>query len=219
MDDDQKRIELLKECNATIRQWETLLFGTVKDFLSFIAYAIGAAGTVVIWSGVVWSVRQGLIRVFLLAAFILSLFAYLAVTSQHAYLATWYARRTKMLDLTQPNTSKRNDVRFFVRVITVLCQCICHPIRSFGALWGWLWPETGWTVRVFQVMFLLIAVGAAIVWWSVVPGAARGTLAGARLQGADLSMVVGLTQADLEGACGDHATKLPEGMRLLRACH
>jgi uncharacterized protein YjbI with pentapeptide repeats len=37
---------------------------------------------------------------------------------------------------------------------------------------------------------------------------------GARLQGADLTEAIGLTQAQLNAACGDDATRLPEGMTI-----
>ena len=43
-------------------------------------------------------------------------------------------------------------------------------------------------------------------------------LSGANLSGADLSLVKGLSQAQLNKACGDHATKLPEGLRISK-CH
>jgi uncharacterized protein YjbI with pentapeptide repeats len=37
---------------------------------------------------------------------------------------------------------------------------------------------------------------------------------GARLQGADLTEAIGLTQAQLNAACGDDETRLPEGMTI-----
>jgi len=39
-------------------------------------------------------------------------------------------------------------------------------------------------------------------------------LAGAKLQGADLRVVKGITQHDLKGACGDLNTKLPAGFKI-----
>ncbi|MFO1120184.1 MAG: pentapeptide repeat-containing protein [Rhodospirillales bacterium] len=42
-------------------------------------------------------------------------------------------------------------------------------------------------------------------------------LTGARFEGADLAYAVGLTQAQLDGACGDAATRLPQGL-VIRSC-
>lgn len=46
----------------------------------------------------------------------------------------------------------------------------------------------------------------------------RATFAGADLSGSDLSTVTGLVQTQLAGACGDEATKLPEGLTV-SPCH
>ncbi len=48
------------------------------------------------------------------------------------------------------------------------------------------------------------------------PGAtfAGASLRGTRFPGADLSEALGLTQAQLDQACGDGTTKLPEGLRI-----
>ena len=43
------------------------------------------------------------------------------------------------------------------------------------------------------------------------------TLAGVNFSGAEMARAVGLTQRQLDGACGDEATTLPRGLRL-RAC-
>ncbi len=40
------------------------------------------------------------------------------------------------------------------------------------------------------------------------------TLAGANFSGAEMDRAVGLTQAQLNGACGDATTRLPKGLRL-----
>lgn len=42
----------------------------------------------------------------------------------------------------------------------------------------------------------------------------RANLTGANLSGADLSLAVGLTQAQLNVACGDESTRLPSGLRI-----
>jgi len=43
------------------------------------------------------------------------------------------------------------------------------------------------------------------------------TLTGVNFSGAEMSRAVGLTQAQLAGACGDETTQLPRGLRL-RSC-
>jgi uncharacterized protein YjbI with pentapeptide repeats len=43
----------------------------------------------------------------------------------------------------------------------------------------------------------------------------KTNLRGANIRGADLSNARGLTQQNLDTACGDHATKLPAGLRLI----
>lgn len=43
------------------------------------------------------------------------------------------------------------------------------------------------------------------------------TLTGVNFSGAEMDRAVGLTQAQLNGACGDEATTLPRGLRI-RAC-
>lgn len=45
---------------------------------------------------------------------------------------------------------------------------------------------------------------------------AGASLRATRLNGADLSSALGLTQEQLDEACGDEATKLPRGLRLAR---
>lgn len=42
----------------------------------------------------------------------------------------------------------------------------------------------------------------------------RATLAGANFSGAEMAHATGLTQAQLNGACGDEATLLPAGLRI-----
>lgn len=43
----------------------------------------------------------------------------------------------------------------------------------------------------------------------------QGTrLDGTNLSGSDLSLVTGLTQAQLDQACGDHSTRLPRGLKI-----
>lgn len=42
----------------------------------------------------------------------------------------------------------------------------------------------------------------------------RATLAGANFSGAEMDHAVGLTQGQLNGACGDEATTLPAGLRI-----
>ncbi|MEM1389800.1 MAG: pentapeptide repeat-containing protein [Pseudomonadota bacterium] len=46
----------------------------------------------------------------------------------------------------------------------------------------------------------------------------NANLAGANFAGADLSLVTGLTQAQLNTACGDASTHLPKGLKIPR-CH
>lgn len=61
------------------------------------------------------------------------------------------------------------------------------------------------------VVAILISLSLLLVAFMEPP---RSTLEGARLPGADLSTVSGLSQRDLEGACGDSLTKLPTGLTL-----
>jgi len=46
---------------------------------------------------------------------------------------------------------------------------------------------------------------------------AGATLTGANFSGAEMDRAAGLTQRQLDGACGDEATRLPRGLRI-RAC-
>jgi hypothetical protein len=89
-------LEEWKEINANIRHWETLLFGTAKDFLSVVAFALGAAGAALVWPGVQWELRRYAITVFLYAAIAIATCAIIALLSQQLYLQGFYSRRRQI---------------------------------------------------------------------------------------------------------------------------
>jgi hypothetical protein len=62
-----------------------------------------------------------------------------------------------------------------------------------------------------MIVFFVVILGS-IRLLGAVPEKLRPTLAGARLQGSDLSLVEGLAQSDFKEACGDANTKLPRGL-------
>jgi len=77
------------------------------------------------------------------------------------------------------------------------------------------WHDRGLSSRSVACFWLAIVLSALLVIVTVTavePN--RSLLEGSKLSGADLSLVRGLTQKDLDGACGDSSTKLPAGLKL-----
>jgi hypothetical protein len=107
----------LTELNATIRQWETILLSGVKDILTYIAFAIGAAGTVLAWSNAAWDSRTYIARCFLVAAGVIALFGAAAANSQRGYLKRYYDRR-KQLTIWDPKKPTKLHTAF--RTVQIL---------------------------------------------------------------------------------------------------
>jgi hypothetical protein len=187
MDQEHRDFETFKEINASIRHWETLLLGTAKDFISYLGLAFSAAGAAVAWSNTTWNTRRIAVCLFMLVCIGLAGCAYNILTSQQGYLDRFYKRR-------------REDIFKEMKL-------------SEDKVQG---DPSGTTVQRLRRLFL----GAVIVAVGVLIGAIAignpmpGTLDGARLQGADLSRVTGLSQKDFDGACGDANTKVPAGIYL-----
>jgi hypothetical protein len=183
-------LEEWKEVNTSIRHWELLLFGTAKDYLSIVAFAVGAAGAALAWPGIPWELRRYAIMVFLLGAICLAVCAIVAVWSQKNYLRRFYGRRDTFPQF-RPRKSK----------------------AASSAVRRSRWWKTGWSIRSLYLVFVFVIAGATALI-IVLPERLQPTLRGARLYGSDLSMVVGLVQSDFEGACADSTSKLPAGVTL-----
>ena len=184
--------EKLKELNLTIRHWETLLFENAKSFFTGVTVTLGAAGAVVAWSTVGLATQRMIVSLLLLAAIAISAGAIAVTSSTQAYLKRHYSKRGT-LGSEESKTEKTNE--------------------SF-------WTLTGWTVP--SIIFCFVLIASLCGWFLTVARSyqppARSVLQGARLQGADLSMVKDLTEADLTNACGDSRTKLPPTFRSLPTC-
>ena len=74
--------------------------------------------------------------------------------------------------------------------------------------------DSGETIPTLKKGFAIVIPGSVLLLGDSVPHFKRPLLKGARLTGADLSTVVGLSQMDLEGACGSKETKLPSGLSI-----
>lgn len=174
-----------KEVNESIRHWETLFFENVKACFAAIALAVGAAGAAMAWTNVPRGQQRLAIVVFLGLAILVALFAFILVTSQESYLAGFYARRTSL-------RSAGLSVR--------------EPKKA---------PRSRKTVPVLRIgLGAAIAVSAILMIVVLTDIAGAPLLAGARLNGADLTGVGGLRQGDLVGACGDSTTKLPQSLSI-----
>ena len=187
-------LEEWKEVNASIRHWELLLFGTAKDYLAIVAFAVGAVGTALAWPGVPWELRRYSITVFLAGAIGLAVCAMVAVWSQKNYLKGFYDRRDSFQ---QFRLRSSNDPR----------SAASDSVSWVSKL------RTGWSTRSLYLVFAFVIIGATSLLY-VMPQRLQPTLGGARLHRADLSMVSGLVQSDFEGACADSTAKLPVGVTL-----
>lgn len=178
-------IEQWKENSAAARHWETLAFETAKGYYAAVAFLVGAAGAAIAWTNVPQALQKGAVAIFLMAALVLSLFALQALRSQRKHLLGFYTRRRE-LENDNPGLKLRSDE-----------------------------PGSGETMDAFM-NGLKVAIAISVLLLVLLPFLSqRAVLRGARLSGADLSTVVGLTQADLEGACGDATTRLPHGLSVL----
>jgi hypothetical protein len=185
-------VELWKETNAHIRHWETIVFETSKNFFTAVTVAIGAAGAVVAWSTIGISTQRIVVSLFLGAAIFLSIAAIALVLSNENYLNRFYRRRKKLE-----------------------AQIQQEAFDNAGSGTGGRRFLTGWSMTTLKFSFVLAIALCGVflrVVWSYEPE--KAMLSGARLQGADLSTVSGLSQRDLANACGDARTKLPVGLVL-----
>jgi hypothetical protein len=177
--------EQWKEINVAARHWEILAFETAKGYYAAVAFRVGAGGAAIAWTSVPQLLQKGAVAIFLAAAFVLSGLALKALRSQKNYLRGFYERR-RQLETVNPDLKLRSDI-----------------------------PGSGGTVDAFMNGFR-VAIAVSLLLLVLLPFLSqRSVLRGARLSGADLALVVGLTQADLEGACGDATTRLPQGLSVL----
>jgi len=137
------------------------------------------------------------VTVFLFAAILIAICAFIALLSQKNYLNGFYQRRDQFQDLC---LREKTDGSGWI-------------IRSLGNGWSIRSLRSGWSIRSLMIVFVLVVLGSIFLLTAVL-AKLRPTLTGARLQGADLSLVEGLVQSDFEGACGDANTKLPPGISL-----
>ena len=180
-------IEQWKEINANARHWETLVFQSATGYFTVVAAALAGAGGVIGWTGVPDAAQRRAVAYFLAASILLAVFALIALSSQKSFLGRLYSRR-RALERENQGLELRDDLGN-------------SSGRTLAALRG------GFAIAIVLAGLLL----------ALLPGARRApVLQGARLQGADL-LGTRLTQADLEGACGDATTKLPPGL-WLRPC-
>ena len=190
--------EVLKEVNEYIRHWETLLFSTAEKFFTVVAICVGAAGAVVAWADVSFDTKRIIISLLLGTATIFSISAIVVLVSNKAYLSGFYYRRNELTGAQREFAmrsakSMEEDSRLFRR--------------------------SGNTVGVLSLCFIFAAVLCPLlIWASWRTEPKRPLLAGARLEGANLSAVRGLTQSDLDDACGDAGTKVPVPLSPPRYC-
>ncbi len=188
-------VDLWKETNVTIRHWEAQIFENSKNLFTAITFAIGAAGAVVAWATVPLKTQRIVVSLFLSAAIAISLAAVALILSTQHYLKRFYQRR-----------------RFFEKQFGQDETDVAHS-KPVGLYSSSLRRKSGWTIPALTSCFVLTMLLCGVflkVVWSYQPE--RSMLSGARLQGADLSAVSGLTQRDLVDACGDANTKLPVGL-------
>jgi len=127
------------------------------------------------------------IFLFLAASGVLSLFALLSLRSMQHYLKGFYLRREEI--------EKNSGLRLRKKPED------SKEGSTISAMMAGFWTAIGVAACIMVV----------ISWMGL-----NSPLSGARLQGADLSEAVALTQRDLEGACGDDSTKLPVGLKIVR---
>lgn len=201
------QLEQWKEINAYSRHWETLLFENSKNLFTLLTLTFGAAGAVLAWTSVSRPTQRLAIELFLWAAIVIASFALVTIFSTRNHLKGFYQRRKKLeeasgLQLKEPAKS------WFKRVVV-------GSTKEEELSWSQrVALSSGWTPLAVAACFLgaIFLAGYFILATRKEPD--RPFLKGARLMGANLSFVEGLTQADLEGACGDAATKLPVGLTL-----
>jgi hypothetical protein len=173
-----------KEINENARHWETLVFENATTFINLVALALGAAGAVVVWPSISHFAQTTAIVLFLIAAAAFSACAITVIVSTKNYLKGFYDRRHELEASTQ-------DLR--------LRNTVTGPGSTLAAL------VLAFVVALVISLFLLAA---------AVAEPPRAILEGAKLSGADLSSVRGLSQRDLQGACGDSSTKLATSLTL-----
>jgi hypothetical protein len=178
------KLEQWKEINEHARHWEKLVFESAKNYFTVIAAALAAAGVALSWTTVHGPTQQAAIICFLAASFLLSGFALISVFSQKRYLSGFYKRRKEI-------------------------ECTDRELRLRAHVKG-----SGWTLATLIAGFAVAMALSTVLLVVAVVKQPRPLLYGAKFQGADLSMVEGLRQADLEGACGDVSTKTPKGLRI-----
>jgi hypothetical protein len=181
-----KDIELLKEINESARHWEKLVFDNVKMFFKVVSLALGAAGAVIGWSTVTRPTQKVVIVMFLVTAIVVSSYALKAIRSTEAYLRGFYLRRDGIASQ-NPALKLRDKTNESGSTLDAIGACF-------------------WLAILLSTLLVIVTVTAL--------EPSRSLLDGSRLSGADLSAVHGLTQKDLEGACGDASTKLPAGLKL-----
>jgi|KBSMisStaDraftv2_1062788.scaffolds.fasta_scaffold97357_1 hypothetical protein len=192
--------EILKEVNESIRHWEALLFSNAEKFFTVVAICVGAAGAVVAWSDVAFETKRFVITLFLGMAAIVSVCAVAVIWSTKNYLSGFYNRRANLKGDGQKFAMRSEDSREREADNRIL-------------------PSAGKTVWALTSCFIVAAVLCPLlIWvsWGTEPK--RPLLAGARLEGANLSAVRGLTQSDLDDACGDAGTKVPAHLSPPRYC-
>jgi hypothetical protein len=187
---DTPRILSWKESVASARHWETLVFEIAKTFFSVVSLAMGAAGAVLAWSTVPRSTRILVIYFFLGSAVLISACAIVAIFSTKAYLGGFYERRREVEDVVRELKLRKVQTN-----------------AAFGS---------GWTLYTLVACFgVAICVSGLLIYAAYTsPDMTHSPLEHADLSGADLSAVRGLTQKDLDAACGDDKTKLPVNLTI-----
>jgi len=191
---DSNVLEAWKEINEQIRHWETLVFENARNLFTVVTLALGATGAVLAWSSVNWNTQRLVMVLFLATGIVVSLSAILVILSTKNYLAGFYRRR-KALEASIPQLRLGEP------------DSPANQKKLLGS--GWTLPAVACGFGLAAVLCLTLIVTALTA-----DEPNRSILNGARLPGADLSTVNGLTQRDLVGACGDAATKLPAGLVL-----
>jgi len=190
------KFEVLKEVNESIRHWEVLLFSNAEKFFTVVAICIGAAGAVVAWSDVAFETKRFVITLFLGMAAIVSACAVAVIWSTRNYLSGFYNRRANL---------KGDENEFAMRSEDSTKRAADNRIL----------PSAGRTVWALSSCFIFAAVLCPLlIWASWRTEPRRPLLAGAQLEGANLSSVRGLTQSDLDDACGDARTQVPTNLHL-----
>jgi hypothetical protein len=180
-------IEQWKEINANARHWETLVFQSATGYFTVVAAALAGAGVVIGWTTVPDATQRQAVTCLLLASVVVAVIAMVALRSQTQFLQRMYDRRRALEDANPGLGLRDNDVQ-----------------------------SSGKTVPAFRAGFCMAIVLGLLLILVVAFAKRAPLLQGARLSGADL-LGTRVTQADLEGACGDATTKLPHGL-WLRPC-